>query len=274
MPHKHQLQSDGPDQLSSSCSPAGKQCFFVEKPYKKLIRKNNLLNSKKVAFKTILQRLQRCWKVTSSVGWEDDVGERQWLSSAAHFPSALNETRFRRPISIPVKRNSAKRSVLQQYLRSKVVGWNNALSHTAETNGPMMLIALQVSQTNPGESKSKSRSSGSAWQDQDNCHQTYKLFFLFSRKSRRLFCRWTLQRKCLRSPIIVVGSLPSCTFHHGFFLAWLKHRVPKRPIWSCHDVMFSIHFASIFRAAIILNHNNVVISAKARVFLRLKISSL
>ena len=34
MPHKHQLQSDGPDQLSSSCSPdAGKLCFFAEKPY-------------------------------------------------------------------------------------------------------------------------------------------------------------------------------------------------------------------------------------------------
>lgn len=85
MPHKHQLQSDGPDQLSSSCSPAGKQCFFVEKPYKKLIRKNNLLNSKKVAFKTILQRLHRCWKVTSSVGWEDDLGERQWLELRSTF---------------------------------------------------------------------------------------------------------------------------------------------------------------------------------------------
>lgn len=150
MPHKHQLQSDGPDQLSSSCSPAGKQCFFVEKPYKKLIRKNNLLNSKKVAFKTILQRLHRCWKVTSSVGWEDDLGEGQWLELRSTFPSALNErdvfagpfrcrwngTRLFASVSLV-----GGQPMLQQYLRSKVVGWNNALSHTAETNGPWFYTA-------------------------------------------------------------------------------------------------------------------------------------
>lgn len=277
MPHKHQLQSDGPDQLSSSCSPAGKQCFFVEKPYKKLIRKNNLLNSKKVAFKTILQRLQRCWKVTSSVGWEDDLGERQWLELRSTFPSALNErdvfagpfrcrwngTRLFASVSLV-----GGQPMLQQYLRSKVVGWNNALSHTAETNGPWCYTASFTKKSRWVKVQKFRFCVTGSGQLPSNLQI---VFFWFSRKSRRLSVAGLCSENVCGHPSSSWDRCRPALFTMASF--WLGSSMGCQRDRFGH-VMFSIHFASIFRASIILNHNNVVISAKARVFLRLKISSL
>lgn len=149
------------------------------------------------------------------------------------------EGRFRRPISMPVKWNSA--------VRLCFIGWRPTDAPTifAEQGGrvkqrpvthswnkwPMVLHCkfhkkIQVSQS--AEVQVLRDRIRTIAIKPTNC------FFLVFTKKSTAFCRWTLQRKCLRSPIIVVGSLPSCTFHHGFFLAWLKHGVPKRPIWSCH----------------------------------------
>ena len=233
MSHKHQLQSDGPDQLSSSCSPAGKQCFFAEKPYKKSIRKNKLLNSKKVAFKPSYNvykdggRLHLRSDGRMMWGKGNDWAPQhisvcfKWDAfSPAHFDPG--ETELGKALCAPTIFAEQGGRVKQRPVTHSWNKWAHGANYTASFTNKSWWVKVKVQKfrfcvTGSGQLPSNLQIA----------------FFLFSRKSRRLFCRWTLQRKCLRSPIIVVGSLPSCTFHHGFFLAWLKHRVPKRPIWSC-----------------------------------------
>lgn len=96
-------------------------------------------------------------------------------------------------------------------------------------------------------------------------------FFWFSRKSRRLSVAGLCSENVCSHPSSSWDRCRPALFTMASF--WLGSSMGCQRDRFGH-VMFSIHFASIFRASIILNHNNVVISAKARVFLRLKISSL
>ncbi len=184
--------------------------------------------------------------------------------SRSTFPSAFFKWDAAAGQSDPVKRNSAKHtislslrnsasiqsvsleaSVLQQYLRSKVVRWNNPV--TVEANGPMVLLCYWWKKTPRGESKSRKFRfcvTGSG-----QLPSNLQIVFLFSRKSQRLFCRWTLQRQDRGHPSSSWDSrcrpalfTTHCTWSLEMASFWLFGSKIGCQRDRFGHVMFSIHF--------------------------------